>query len=87
MGTVVSSNCTHNIKSNTEGQKFMGSYDPKNNVYVNKYKKEHYKSIKVEFKKEYFADVLAPAAESKGMAVSVYIKEAIKEKLERESKG
>ncbi len=68
-------------------EKTMGKYDPKNNVYVNNYKKEHCKKISVEVRKDYYSDVLSPAAEALGMSVHGYIKEAIREKIERESKG
>ena len=64
----------------------MGRYDPKNNEYVNNYKKEHYKCLRIEVRKEFYSDNLLPAAEAKGMAVATYVREAIKEKIQRESK-
>lgn len=62
----------------------MGTYDPKNNVYINNYKKEHYKRLQIEFDKDYYANVLAPAAEAKGIGTSTFVREAVKEKIERE---
>ena len=74
------------ILSEKRKAKTMGKYDPKNNAYVNNYKKEHCKKISVEVRKDYYEDVLFPAAESAGLSVHGYIKEAIREKIERESK-
>ena len=63
----------------------MASYDPKKNKYINKYKQEHYKSLRLEVTKEFYSDILAPAAAAKGMAIATYVKEAITEKVEREA--
>lgn len=87
VGTILLSNCTYNWKTNSEGDTSMANYNPKNNTYINNYKKEHYKCLQVEVRKEFYTDVLVPAAKEKGMAVATYVKEAINEKLERESKG
>ena len=64
----------------------MASYDPKQNKYVNKYKQEHYKCLRVEVTKEFYTDTLVPAAEAKGMPIATYVREAITEKIKRESK-
>lgn len=80
--TMLSSDCTHNVQLNDEGEKKM-AFDA--NTYYNNYKKEHYKRIPVEIDKAYYSDVLVPAAEAKGIGISTYIKEAIREKIERES--
>lgn len=80
--TMVSSDCTMNVQSNDEGEKKM-AYNA--TAYNNSYKKEHYKRIPVEIDKAYYSDVLVPAAEARGIGISTYIKEAIREKIERES--
>lgn len=54
------------------------------NAYVQNYKKEHYKRVPLEVKREYYDEVLAPAASLRGMTVNSFIKEAIAEKLDRE---
>ena len=53
--------------------------------YTMEYKKTHYKRVSFEVKKAFFEDYLQPAAKSKRMSLNSYIKEAIEEKLERES--
>lgn len=85
MTTMLESDCTHNIKDR-KGDTSMGAYDPKNNKYVNKYKQEHYKCLRVEVTKEFYSDILVPAAEAKGMPIATYVREAITEKIKRESK-
>ena len=57
-------------------------YNPKNSKHVQKYMKEHYKSIALSYKKE-DADAIKAFAESKGMSVAGFIKQAIKEAMER----
>ena len=56
------------------------------NAYVINYKKDHYKQVPIELPLEYYNAVVEPTAKAEGKAVSTYIKEAIKEKIERESK-
>ena len=85
MTTMIESDCIHNIQSKGKGENSMASYDPKKNKYINKYKQEHYKSLRLEVSKEFYSDVLAPAAEAKGMPIATYVKEAITEKVERET--
>jgi len=62
------------------------AYDSNNNKYVNSYKRRHYKRIPLEVGIDFYTDELAPAAEKCGMTVSAFVKEAIKEKLEKLSK-
>lgn len=62
------------------------AYNPKDNERVNNYKKNHYKRLQIEFSKEYYTDVLLPVLEAKGIGASTFIREAVKEKIERESK-
>ena len=57
------------------------------NEYINNYKKEHYKRINLNIDKEFYETDLAAEAQRQGMKVNTFIKEAISEKLERESKG
>ena len=82
---MLKSSCTHNTQQHSKGDESMGVYNPKHNKYVNKYKQEHYKSLRIEVSKEFYSDILAPAAEAKGMAIATYIKEAITEKINRET--
>ena len=56
------------------------------NEYINNYKKEHYKRINLNIDKEFYETDLAAEAQRQGMKVNTFIKEAISEKLERESK-
>ena len=86
MATMIESDCIHNVQSKGKGENFMASYDPKQNKYVNKYKQEHYKCLRVEVTKEFYTDTLVPAAEAKGMPIATYVREAITEKIKRESK-
>lgn len=55
--------------------------------YIYNYKKEHYKRINLNIDKAYYEDELAAEAQRQGMKVNTFIKEAINEKLERESNG
>lgn len=89
--TMLLSDCTHNNSDNYQVRKetIMLSENAKQNKmkYINSYKKNNYKRIPLEVKISYYEDVLLPAAEEKGITVSAFVKEAISEKLERESKG
>lgn len=86
MSTMLSSDCIRNNSDAVRKESEMLSETAKKNKmnYINKYKREHYKRIPVEVPVEYYTDKLAPAAKKKGISVSAYAKEAIKEKLERE---
>ena len=53
--------------------------------YINQYKRTHYKRINFELRKDLFEDTLIPAAKEKNMGINSYIREAIEEKLERET--
>lgn len=84
MTTMVNSMCPQKDTIESKGEGKM-AFDA--NTYYNNYKREHYKRIPVEVDKDFYAEALAPAAKEKGMGVATYIKEAIKEKIERESKS
>lgn len=49
-----------------------------------KYKKSHIKRVALEMQKEYFENVLKPAAETAGETVNGYIKKAIARRIEDE---
>lgn len=55
------------------------------NEYINNYKKTHYKRIVLNIDKEYYENVLLPEAQHLGIGTNTFIKEAIGEKIERES--
>lgn len=83
MDTMVALSHPHTINSNTKGDGCMAE---SRSPYMTAYKKEHYKRVPFEISKDYYTDVLFPAAQRKGMSVNSFIKEAIAEKVERESK-
>ena len=62
--------------------KYKG-YDPKNDKHVQKYKAEHYKQISVIFDKEFYSSTLKPYCESVGISVASFVKEAVKNEMER----
>ena len=49
-----------------------------------KYAAANYKRVPLDLNKDYFEEVLKPAAAAAGMAVNTYIKEAIAEKIARD---
>lgn len=51
-----------------------------------RYNEKNIKRIPLDIQKSYYETVLKPAAESAGLAINTYIKNAIAEKIERESK-
>lgn len=59
-------------------------YNPNNAKHVIKYTKEHYKRIPLNVDKDFFENELKPEADRVGLPISTWIKEAIKEKLERD---
>ncbi len=61
------------------------AYNPKRNDYIDKYKSDHYKRVAVDFKKSYYDETLKPAADSAGVPVASYIKEAVSEKINRDN--
>lgn len=85
MATMLSSDYPKTAQNINTGVKEMSKYDPKNNEYINNYKREHYKCLRVEVTKEFYNDTLVPAAAEKGLPIAAYVREAISEKLERES--
>lgn len=50
-----------------------------------KYNAKNIKRIPLDVQKEYFEKVLKPAADSAGVGVNTYIKQAIAEKIQRDS--
>ena len=56
------------------------------NEYINNYKKEHYKRINLNIDKDFYENELAAEAQRQGIKVNTFIKEAINEKIKRESK-
>lgn len=58
-------------------------YRPERNKYVTKYRALHQKRITVDFKNEYFNEVLKPAIDKTGLPVNTFVKQAIAEKIER----
>lgn len=53
-------------------------------LYDAKYKKLNYKQIHFDVQKEYFNDVLKPAADKVGEPISAFIKKSITQRIERE---
>ena len=51
-----------------------------------KYNEKHLKRIPLDVQKDYYETVLKPAAESAGIGINTYIKQAITEKIERDTK-
>ena len=54
------------------------------NKYNQAYKKENYKRVPLEMPKDYYNDILKPAAVNAGLSVNSFIKLAISEKIERD---
>jgi hypothetical protein len=50
-----------------------------------RYAKENLKRVPFDCQKDYYEEVLKPAAEKAGMKVNAFIKAAIAEKIEREN--
>lgn len=63
------------------------TYNPKYNEQNYKYRSKKYKRVGVDFEKEYYENVLAPAVDASGVSMSAYIKQAVFEKMEREEKA
>ena len=61
-------------------------YDEKKRDYIIKYAKENLKRVPFDVPKKYYDTVLKPHAESVGMSVNGFIKQAIAEKIERDGK-
>lgn len=62
-------------------------YNEKAKEYTIKYQKEHQKRIPLNMKKEYYDDILKPAADMMDEPVATFIKIAIEERLDRIYKG
>lgn len=52
--------------------------------YNSKYRQENYKQVNVRFRKDYYSDVLLPAAEASGETVGIFVKNAVEQRIERE---
>lgn len=52
-----------------------------------KYAAKNYKRVPLDLQADYFETVLKPAAAAAGIGVNTYIKEAIAEKIARDSSG
>lgn len=61
----------------------MAKYDDKQNKSNQKYRKEHMKRVVVDYKVEYYNDILKPAADMMDEPVATFIKKAIEERLDR----
>lgn len=51
-----------------------------------KYAAANYKRVPLDLNKDYYENILKPAATAAGLAVNAFIKEAIAEKIERDKK-
>lgn len=61
----------------------MSVYNQQANISNQKYRKEHQKTVALGFKKEYYNDILKPAADMMDEPVATFIKKAIEERLDR----
>ena len=52
-----------------------------------KYNEKNIKRVPLDMQKDYFENILKPAAAAAGIGVNTYIKEAIAEKIVRDSSG
>lgn len=59
------------------------AYNEKQKEYVIDYAKRTLKRIPLDVKKEYYENVIVPAAEKYGLSVRAFILEAIAEKIEK----
>lgn len=55
------------------------TYNPNYSKHNEENRKEKYKRVGIDFNKEYYNDVLKPAADHAGMPVGTFIKRAIDE--------
>ena len=60
-------------------------YNPNRNKYIDEYKSDHYKRVAVDFKKDYYENTLKPAADSAGVKVATFIKQAVSEKIKNDN--
>lgn len=61
----------------------MSIYNEQANISNQKYRREHQKTLSIGFKKEYYDDILKPAADMMDEPVNTFIKKAIEERLDR----
>lgn len=62
----------------------MATRTPAANKRQYRYNERHIKRIPLDVQKEYYDQVLKPAAEAAGLPVNTYIKEAVAEKIDRD---
>ena len=62
------------------------TYNAKYNEQNYKYRTAKFKRVGIDFDKTYYDEVLKPAADNSGLPVGTYIKHAVDEKIERDSK-
>ena len=60
------------------------TYNPKYLQKDYEYRKEHFKRVGIDFGKDFYAEVLKPAADAAGETVNGYIKEAVRRRIEAE---
>ena len=60
------------------------TYKPEYNEQNYKYRSAKFKRVGIDFDKEYYNNVLKPAADACGLPVGTYIKRVIAEEIERD---
>lgn len=58
--------------------------DKKRMDYINNFKCENLKRIGFEVKKDYYENILKPAADAAGESMNAFIKKAVQQRIERE---
>ena len=58
-------------------------YNPKYNKQKHEYRKANFKRVNIDFDKDYFNDVLKPAADNAGLPVNTFIKKLIHDKIDK----
>ena len=58
--------------------------DKKRMDYINNFKRENLKRIGFEVKKDYYENILKPAADAAGESMNAFIKNAVQQRIERE---
>lgn len=61
------------------------AYNEKQKEYAMNYAKKTLKRIPLDVKKEFYENVIVPAAEKSGLSVRAFIMEAITEKIEKDA--
>lgn len=65
----------------------MSTYNAKNKEYNYEYRAKNLKRVGIDFTKEYYSNVLKPAAEATGEPVNTFIKKAIRMRLGEQEPG